>query len=489
MWRNSEHWSGFLRLEMRMLQGESTVSFNSMQPERRPSERGGWEQQSYDPEEPASVRSSGYGVVVLLMVAVVVLCAVGFFVVRALLSSPPPAPLPAYVTRTTLPQEASPNPQSTGTSFPVVAGQLLVDPGEGYINTLVTVSGLGWWPEEPVFVFLRSSQDGDSPGFAYAAAIADGEGRIHTAFTFPNEMRWIGEDSAEVIARGTRSGVELTGRFYLRVPTPTSTAPLPTAGPTLTPSETPWPTDTPATTATPTPDIIISDWRGEYYDNPTLAGNPVYVRNDVTIDFNWGGGSPDPRLPEDRFSARWTRTQDFAGGFYRFTTVSDDGVRFWVDGQIVVDEWHDGVLESRAVDLYISEGQHSLRLEYYENLGGAMIQLYWTSVVPPTTTPSPTPRPTETPAPTDAPTHTPTPTPTTEPTRTPTSTPTPSLTPTDTPPPTSAPTDTPTPTPTPTHTPTPTPTPTETPSPTPEDTTTLEAPPVKLVSASAWVGA
>lgn len=452
--RNLEHWSGFLRLEYSTFQGESTVSFNLSQPDRRPSDGGDWPQPSYHPEEPITGGLSRYGVVLLLLMAVVVLCAAGFFVVRALLSDSPPAPLPPFVTRTTLAQGASPSPQRTGTAIPTEAGQLVVNPDQGYINTLVTVTGQGWWPQEPVFVFLRSQQDGTGPAFAYAAAVADDQGRIHTAFTFPNEIRWIGEEVAEVIARGTRSGLELGSRFSLVAPTPTSTAPLPTPGPSLTPSQLPQQTDTPAAAVTPTPDIIISDWRGEYYDNLSLAGEPVYVRNDVAIDFDWGGGSPDPRIPNDRFSVRWTRTQFFSGGFYRFIILPDDGVRFWVDGQMVVDQWHDGMLIPYSVDLYMSEGQHSLRLEYYENLGGAMIQLHWAPVVPPTSTPSPTPRPTSTATPTVLPSAPPTSTPTGSPTPTPTLTPTASSTP--------VPTDTPMPTPTPTLTLTPTSTPTPT---------------------------
>ncbi len=419
---------------------------------------------------------SGYGVALLLVLAVVVLCGAGFFVIRALVSSSPPAPLPAYITRTASPEASSPSPQSTAT--PVTAGQglLTVSPEQGYINTLVTVTGEGWWPGEPVFVFLRSQKEGSGPGFAYAAAVADDQGRMHTAFTFPNEMRWIGEEFAEVVARGSRSGLEASSRFALVAPTPTDTVPLPTAGPTLTPSQTPWPTDTPATTATPTPDLIISDWRGEYYDNPALAGDPVYIRNDVAIDFNWGGGSPDPRIPDDQFSARWTRLWSFSGGFYRFTVLADDGVRFWLDGQIVVDEWHDSTLVPHAVDLYVSEGQHSLRLEYYENLGGAMVQMIWVPVKPPTMTPSPTARPTGTPTYTPSPTHTPSPTATVPPTNTPkptnTTVPTATATPTSSPTPTRTPSPTPTLTPTSTDTSTPTPTSTDTPTPTPTFTET-----------------
>jgi hypothetical protein len=186
--------------------------------------------------------------------------------------------------------------------------------------------------------------------------------------------------------------------------------------------------------------VIISDWLGEYFANPYVAGTPAYFRNDVRIDFNWGGGSPDPRIPDDQFSARWTRRQDFAEGFYRFTVLADDGVRFWIDGQLVLDEWRDGTLSPYSFDQYLTQGQHPLRLEYYENLGGAMVQLSWERVAPPTATPSPTMTPTGTPEPT----HTATSSPTTTPTHTPTPTPTA--------------TDTPSPTPEPTHTPTPLPT-------------------------------
>ncbi|NIV29125.1 MAG: hypothetical protein GWN58_06325, partial [Anaerolineae bacterium] len=175
-------------------------------------------------------------------------------------------------------------------------------------------------------------------------------------------MRWVGHDRADVIARGSRSGLEAITQFTLVAPTPTSTAPLPTARPTLpagqTPgvSDTPAPTDTPTVTPTSTPDVIISDWLGEYFANPLVSGAPVLFRNDLTIGFNWGSGSPDPRIPVDQFSARWTRRQDFAAGFYRFTVMADDGVRFWIDGQLILDEWRDGVLLPYSLDLYLPQG-------------------------------------------------------------------------------------------------------------------------------------
>jgi hypothetical protein len=176
--------------------------------------------------------------------------------------------------------------------------------------------------------------------------------------------------------------------------------------------------------------VIISDWLGEYFANPDVAGAPALFRNDTKIDFNWGGESPGPSIPPDRFSARWTRRLDFAAGYYRFTVLVDDGVRFWIDGVPVLDEWHDSTLSEYAVERYLSQGQHPLRLEYFEGYGGALVRLSWKQIPPPTNTPSPSPTPTSTSTPTPSPTPTPTATSTRTLTPTPTATSTPTHTPT-----------------------------------------------------------
>jgi len=65
-------------------------------------------------------------------------------------------------------------------------------------------------------------------------------------------------------------------------------------------------------------------WRGEYYNNKSLTGNPVFVRNEKAVDFDWRNGSPDAALPADNFSARWTRNLGFEAGTYRFYVSTDD---------------------------------------------------------------------------------------------------------------------------------------------------------------------
>jgi hypothetical protein len=163
------------------------------------------------------------------------------------------------------------------------------------------------------------------------------------------------------------------------------------------------------------------DWKGEYWDNIDFDDDPEVRRNDESITFNWGTESPDPEIPDDNFSARWTREVDFAPGLYRFYARADDGIRFFVDDVLVLNEWRPSLgLRTYTVDLFLDD-DHDLRVEYYEGTGRALAIFWWQMVVE-----TPTPPP----VPTDTPTLTPTPTPTGSPTGAPTDTPT--LTPTPT---------------------------------------------------------
>jgi hypothetical protein len=113
------------------------------------------------------------------------------------------------------------------------------------------------------------------------------------------------------------------------------------------------------------PVVGYPDWRGEYFDNPGLNGAPVLVRNDVNIDFYWPE-SPGPGVPADNFSVRWTRTLYLPGGTYGFSLVVDDGARLWVDDQLVIDGWRSGPPKPYTAGLGLAEGNHTLRLEYFE---------------------------------------------------------------------------------------------------------------------------
>jgi YD repeat-containing protein len=81
---------------------------------------------------------------------------------------------------------------------------------------------------------------------------------------------------------------------------------------------------------------------GEYFANATLSGAPSLTRTDPNVNFNWGTGSPSPSVPGDQFSVRWrgeVRAQYSEA--YTFCTLTDDGARLWVNGQLLIDRWTD----------------------------------------------------------------------------------------------------------------------------------------------------
>lgn len=81
------------------------------------------------------------------------------------------------------------------------------------------------------------------------------------------------------------------------------------------------------------------------------------------------------------YSVRWTgQVQPGSSEAYTFTTLSDDGVRLWVDGKQVVDNWtpHGTTEDSGTVTLQAGK-RYDVKLEYFQASGGAVIKLLWSS--------------------------------------------------------------------------------------------------------------
>ncbi len=144
----------------------------------------------------------------------------------------------------------------------------------------------------------------------------------------------------------------------------------------------PPPPPPPPPTPTPSPGEQFPDWLGEYFSNENLTGPPVFVRNDPLISFDWGLGSPDASIPVDFFSVRWTRTLNFEAGTYRFFARVDDGVRLWVDGALLINQWQIQSPTTFAADIFLEAGPHSIRMEYFEHTLGAVSILSWQRVDP-----------------------------------------------------------------------------------------------------------
>jgi hypothetical protein len=121
--------------------------------------------------------------------------------------------------------------------------------------------------------------------------------------------------------------------------------------------------------------------RAEYFNNRTLTAPAVFSRTDATINFAWGTASPAVGVGSDRFSVRWTgQVEPLFSQTYRFFTTSDDGVRLWVNGQRIIDNWTDHGPTENSGTIALSAGQkYDIKLEFYENTGGATATLAWSS--------------------------------------------------------------------------------------------------------------
>ena len=111
----------------------------------------------------------------------------------------------------------------------------------------------------------------------------------------------------------------------------------------------------------------------------------MVTRIDPTINFNWGTGSPDPKIAGNTFSARWTgKVLAQKSETYTFTTHTNNGVRLWVDNELLIEDWNDQPVIDHTATIALKAGQlYDVKMEYYNDTAGAVAELRWST---PTTT-------------------------------------------------------------------------------------------------------
>jgi PA14 domain len=129
--------------------------------------------------------------------------------------------------------------------------------------------------------------------------------------------------------------------------------------------------------------------RGDYFDGVELeagvTGTLDLRRVDATIDFDWGTGRPSLAVDDDYFSVRWTgQVMALFSEPYTFTTSTDDGVRLWVNGVLLIDRWMNqtAVIQSTPIAL-VAGRRYDIKMEYFEATGTARAKLSWASTSQP----------------------------------------------------------------------------------------------------------
>ncbi|MFN8037136.1 MAG: PA14 domain-containing protein [Acidimicrobiia bacterium] len=123
-----------------------------------------------------------------------------------------------------------------------------------------------------------------------------------------------------------------------------------------------------------------------YWNNKDLSGVPILHSLGIgdpsgAVDHDWGTGAPAGLPSGDNWGARLTGSILLPNtGGYNFSTTSDDGTRLWIDDQLIIDAWTDGTGVRNPVAAFnntVAGTWHKIRLDYYENTGGANLYLNW----------------------------------------------------------------------------------------------------------------
>jgi hypothetical protein len=127
--------------------------------------------------------------------------------------------------------------------------------------------------------------------------------------------------------------------------------------------------------------VAAGRWKGEYFNNPNLAGIPVMTLDDgVNLNLNFGQNSPNSNCGvfADNFSVQWARTVELGGALYRFNIAADDGVRLRIGGQLILDRWNDYV-GATTVDVFLDGGTYEIIFELREGAIDAYASLSWST--------------------------------------------------------------------------------------------------------------
>ena len=87
-----------------------------------------------------------------------------------------------------------------------------------------------------------------------------------------------------------------------------------------------------------------------------------------------GGGAPGPNVPPEHFGTLATTRLQLPAGRWRVHTVSDDGIRVWIDGQRLIDDWTWHPPKDNDTVVELDAGAHEIRIEHFEIDGHAQLQ-------------------------------------------------------------------------------------------------------------------
>lgn len=126
---------------------------------------------------------------------------------------------------------------------------------------------------------------------------------------------------------------------------------------------------------------LTGAYYGDEHNDEQFSGNPLLVRLDPQIDFDWGTEAAAPDLPADYFEVRWTGLlQPMDKGIHTFYITADDGARLWVNEELIIDGWNPAPDTEVSGSIALEAGElYDIKLEYYDEQQEAAVKLEWST--------------------------------------------------------------------------------------------------------------
>ncbi|MEL6272368.1 MAG: SH3 domain-containing protein [Chloroflexota bacterium] len=132
-------------------------------------------------------------------------------------------------------------------------------------------------------------------------------------------------------------------------------------------------------------------WLVTFFNTADLTGPVAGTRNTpfLSVDFNANQSFNPAGVNRNRFSLRAQTQQQFAAGTYTFTASGTDGVRVYVDGNLLINDFASGEFETRTDTIFLDESVHVVSVEFFsDGVGAARVDVNWALEIAP-----PPPRP------------------------------------------------------------------------------------------------
>lgn len=124
---------------------------------------------------------------------------------------------------------------------------------------------------------------------------------------------------------------------------------------------------------------VMNGLQGMYFDNLVCAGNPKVTQLDQQINFHWTLYSPNPDLPLDNYSVRWTgNLQAPVTGTIKIGLEGNDGFKLFINNKLVIDKWLKQSYSTELVSYdFVKDNSYEIKIEFNESAGNAHIKLIW----------------------------------------------------------------------------------------------------------------